>query len=325
VLEVGIIGYRNHAARLLKIIENQTDCNVKFIYHPTKSIDDNRSTNNLDDLYQCGAIFISSPNDTHFEYIEKLRQNFDGYIFCEKPPAVSLIELEKLEQFSKKEKERIFFNFNYRFSEINEIFKKHLASKQIGKILYASIIFSHGLAFKKEYKDSWRANGEKNLHNILNTVSIHFLDLINSHFGQPKYSSYNPSLISGNGNSFDTDFIVMKYSNGFSVSLLNSYASPLINEISLVGTNGYLTIRNQKLTVFSPRDNFDSNGFFIEPKIAYETNFDVTNDYNNSLQKSLDYFISHTINKFNLDVDHYDKSLSTNRMLISLGDSFTNE
>ena len=318
VLKIGIIGYKNHAARLLHILENRTDCNVDFIYHPKKSSDDKRYTNDLDNLYNCDAVFISSPNDTHFDYIETLQQNFSGYIFCEKPPTTNLNELEKLEKLPEILKDKLFFNFNFRFSEINQTFKNYLISETIGKILHISIISSHGLAFKKEYLDSWRANGENNLHNILNTVSIHFLDLLNLHLGTPKYSSYNPSLISGNGTAFDTDLILLKYNNGISASILNSYASPLINEISILGTNGYLTIRNQKLTLYSPRDNFDSNGFFIEPEKIIEKDFDLTNDYNNSLTNSIDYFVSNVKHKNPIDPNHYISSISTTRLLISL-------
>jgi predicted dehydrogenase len=197
-------------------------------------------------------------------------------------------------------------------------FKNYLISKTIGKILHISIISSHGLAFKKEYLESWRANGENNLNNILNTVSIHFLDLLNLHFGIPKYSFYNPSLISGNGTAFDTDLIVLKYNNDISASILNSYASPLINEISILGTNGYLTIRDQKLILYSPRDNFDSDGFFIEPEKIIEKDFNLKNDYNNSLVNSIDYFISNVKNKNPIDPDQYISSMSTTKLLISL-------
>jgi predicted dehydrogenase len=318
VLKIGIIGYKNHAARLIDILENRTDCNIDFIYHPKKSFNDKRHTNDLDDLYNCDAVFISSPNITHFDYIETLQQNFNGYIFCEKPPTTNLNELEKLEKLPEILKNKLFFNFNFRFSEINQTFKNYFISETIGKIIHISIISSHGLAFKKEYLESWRANGENNLNNILNTVSIHFLDLLNLHFGIPKYSSYNPSLISKNGTAFDTDFLLLKYNNGISASILNSYASPLINEISILGTNGYLTIRDQKLILYSPRDNFDSDGFFIEPEKIIEKDFNLKNDYNNSLVNSIDYFISNVKNKNPIDPDQYISSMSTTRLLISL-------
>ena len=45
-----------------------------------------------------------------------------------------------------------------------EIQKK---SMELEKIIQINIISTHGLAFKKEYKNSWRSDGKNNLHNIL--------------------------------------------------------------------------------------------------------------------------------------------------------------
>ena len=87
----------------------------RFIFHPEKLIDDKRSTNVLSELYDDNSIIIASPNRTHFEYIKKLISGFEGYIFCEKPPITSLVELKELKNLSEKEKSRIFFNFNFRF------------------------------------------------------------------------------------------------------------------------------------------------------------------------------------------------------------------
>ena len=36
--KIGIIGYKNHAERLLNILDKKRDCCVEFIYHPTKKL-----------------------------------------------------------------------------------------------------------------------------------------------------------------------------------------------------------------------------------------------------------------------------------------------
>ena len=94
VLNLGIIGYRNHAGKLISFLEKNSECEINYIYHPTKSLDD-RFTNNFSNLYDCDAVIIASPNKTHYEYIEKLTKNFNGYIFCEKPPVTNNEELIK--------------------------------------------------------------------------------------------------------------------------------------------------------------------------------------------------------------------------------------
>ena len=133
---------------------------LKYIFHPKKKFNDKRCTNYFTDLLSCDAIIISSPNDTHYQYIKKL-ETFSGYIFCEKPPVSNINELNKLKKLKINKKRKIFFNFNYRFSELDKLLQKYSNSKQLGQIVKIEIIASQGLAFKKEYIGSWRSNGTK--------------------------------------------------------------------------------------------------------------------------------------------------------------------
>lgn len=321
LITVGIIGYRKQAAKLISLLEENSDCEIKFIYHPTKSINDKRGTNNFSDLYDCDAVVIASPNDTHFDYIEKLCKNFDGYIFCEKPPVTNFIELEKLQSFDEKDKTRIFFNFMLRFGKINQTLKNRLGSDEIGEIVHIDVVGTKGLAFKEEYIGSWRADGEKNLHNMLDASTIHFLDLFNLHLGKFEESFYFPTLISKKGTAYDTVYVVLKYSNGVTLSILNSYACPLITEISVIGTNGVLTIRGEELVIFSPRDTFDSNGYFTYPPVFYKKKFTIENDVNDSLKFSMDYFITHVKEKTKIDLNHFETSVTTNRLILKLKNS----
>ena len=80
-IKLGIIGYRNQAAKLLSILQNKQDVLVKSIFHPDKKIDDSHFTNNFKDILDSDAVIIASPNHTHFNYIERLLKEFSGYIF----------------------------------------------------------------------------------------------------------------------------------------------------------------------------------------------------------------------------------------------------
>ena len=104
---VGFIGFGNHAKRLHEYIDN-TKLDYELVcYHPNKN--DGQNTNNLETLFACDLVFITSPNNTHFEYIMKILKYSDAKIFCEKPPCVSFEELEVLKSISAKSMERIFF------------------------------------------------------------------------------------------------------------------------------------------------------------------------------------------------------------------------
>jgi hypothetical protein len=91
-------------------------------------------TNNIKDLDSLEIIFILSPNNTHFHYIKKF-SNKKKYIFCEKPAFTTINEYKYLERLKRFQKERIFFNFNYEFSEYFENLKKEFENKNNGKLI----------------------------------------------------------------------------------------------------------------------------------------------------------------------------------------------
>jgi predicted dehydrogenase len=318
MVEVGIIGYRNHASKLASLIENNPNCKLKVIFHPSKNIEDKRGTNDFTELYSCDGVIISSPNNTHFEYLDKLIENFDGYIFCEKPPVTSNQELEKLRNLSIQNKQRIFFNFNLRFSELNESIKQIKNSDDIGKIIHVNIIIAHGFAFKDKYRNSWRSDSERNLHNILETLAIHYIDLLKWNFGEIERYSYFPTLNSKVGSSYDTSHTSLMFKNGINSSIFTSYSSPSINEITIVGTNGFCMIRDNTMKVFSPRDTFDSNGLFMEPPLKFETDYYLNEKFQESIANSMDYFLSNMQNNKKIDTRQYDESLSTNQLVFKL-------
>ena len=317
VLKVGLIGYRNHAQRLIDIINSNPNSNLMYIFHPTKKFDDPLFTTNFDNLLECDVVVISSPNKTHFNYLQKL-QNFKGYIFCEKPPVSSSIELKKLHKIFKKKSSKGFFNFNHRFNTFSKILKNKSIIGKLGIINHINIVSSHGLAFKKEYSSSWRANGKNNLHNILETVTIHYVDLLNFHFGNIQPQSYSPKLVSKNGSAFDSCHLSLLLNNNTTVSIFNSYATPVINEISIIGTNGILNIRNNQLTLSYPRNTFNSKGFFKSPPIKHKVKFSMEEGYANSLKDSMNYFLNCASKKLDIDKNYFETSLSTNQLIFDI-------
>lgn len=318
MIKLGIIGHRNHPQRLIDLIEKNKNCKLEFIYHPEKIIENKKGTNDLSDLFKCDGVLIASPNHTHLQYIIKFLNSSKVKIFCEKPPVNNEKDLKILEGLSSEHKQRIFFNFNFRFSDFSNEVKKQKNSSELGKIIQINMVFTHGLAFKKEYENSWRSDGKNNLHSILDTLAIHYIDLMNFHFGKSKDSIYLPYLNSKMGTSFDTAQILLKYNDGMVVNILTSYAAPLVNELSILGTNGFFTIRDNIASIYSPRDNFDKNGFFISPPLKDKNKFLMKDDYNDSLKKSLSYFINIIEKKDVFDLSEFDSSILTNKIIINL-------
>ena len=315
--KIGFIGYRNHAKKLLDIVEEE-DFEVSQIYHPTKNIEDSRITNNLEDLYECDAVVIASPNSTHFDYIQNLIENSNCLIYCEKPPVTSYESIKYLEELTEENKKRIFFGFNLRFSKFNDIIKQYSNSEKLGKIIQINIITSMGFAFKEKYLGSWRADGKNNLHNILENSSIHWIDLMIFIFGEYSNSDYFPRLVSNNGTSYDTNSVILEFKNGVACSIFTSYATPLIENIIIVGTNGFITIRDDTLEIFSPRDSFDKNGLFKKPPSECIDNFNCGKSVQESLKKSINYFLEHVEKSKKFDLNNFEKSILSNKLALTL-------
>ena len=312
-IKIGVIGYRKHASRLIDIIDQRKDTQIIYIYHPTKSIDSPCATNSFQDLYKCDAVLIASPNSTHFEYIMKLLKNEEIYIFCEKPPVNNTDDLQELSGISAENKGRLFFNYNLRFSYLNDVLSDVDYKKYIGEAIHVKVVSTHGLAFKEEYKNSWRADRTNNLHAITDTVAIHYIDLLSLHFGEVISFCYTPSIVAGTGTAYDTVHLSLEYRDKLTASILVSYACPLINEFSLIGANGLLSTLENQVKIFSPRDTFDDKGFFEIPPLKLKKSISINDDYINSLSRSLSFFIDHVKAKRAIDTNYFDRSLSSNQ------------
>lgn len=316
-MKIGIIGNKNQSQKLQKILIKK-NVKIEKIFHPIKKFEDKKFTNDLEELYKSDAIIIASPNHTHFKYVKILIENFSGYIFCEKPPVINKKELIEIEKISRKNKKRLFFNFNLRFSNINNQIQKQINSKYLGKIVHVNIISSKGLAFKEEYLKSWRSNGKQNLHNILDAITIHFIDLLIFNFGEIKKFSYHPGKNSNKGTAFDTANIILEFKNGLKASIFNSYTTPLHDELTVFGTNGILKIDNKKLRIFSPRDTFDVKGFFKTPPIKLVQNISFQREFYTSTENSVEYFLKHVKKKNPINTKLFDLSMASNRIVLEM-------
>ena len=99
-----------------------------------------------------------------------------------------------------------------------------------------------------------------------------------------------------------------------------SYAAPLTFEFNFLGTNGILKYRSDSLSLKTPRDSFDQRGFFIEPSEKIRiTPKGIERDFTqDSLEKSLEYFLAHTLQNKNLPKELFEQSLNTNHFILQL-------
>ena len=103
-IDICFIGDGSHATRIKQTL---SDLSIKF---NLVTFDRNKAISSQPEVINCQVIFITSPNDTHADYLADLNKIFNGYIYCEKPPCSSLEEVNNLYLMNHKDKERIYFN-----------------------------------------------------------------------------------------------------------------------------------------------------------------------------------------------------------------------
>lgn len=308
-LSVGVVGTRNHAARLITLLGNSQKVSSLIAFHP-EAVSENSEicvTRNIDELTECDAIVIASPTTTHFHYIKKFR-DYSGYLFVEKPVVASSKEEIALLEMPNHFKSRLYVNYNFLFSDIYAELKNLVQSSRLGKPVYLGIESCHGLAFKSSYKDSWRSSSR---YGVGEVVSVHFLNMISQLFDIDdfeilKVSGFNNS---GIGNAFDTVVVSSNGNLNLEFSVLCSYATPYNFHIKLIGTNAILHYDGTRLCIDEPRDTFDSAGRFVSPPTVYEKVIHHSEAWRESLSSSVNYFLDKVLNRDHFCESHLRRAL----------------
>ena len=305
-MKVVIIGNGGQSKKIQKILKRKK---ISYdIYKPKIKL--SLDSEFRDKIKKFNIFFITSPNTTHFKYLKNLTKK---YIFCEKPPVSKLSDLEKLKKMNSG---KIYFNFNFRFSKIKEILE--LSSRyKLGKLLYGNIINSHGLAYKKDYKLNWRSNIKKNPLGIYETVQIHFIDVVNFCFSIKKIDKPTLLNLSSSGTSYDTSHSKIYAENNAVIDIFSTYKSCLSNKKYFLFQNGSLEQSNSSITIRGPAKNLDKKGFFKNPNLIKKFTISNKKDFDDSLEKSVNFFIKHCRRQKKFKKKLFLKSISTNKYLLN--------
>lgn len=302
---IGIIGNGTHSKRIQNILKLKKK---KFFVTNSKNI---KLKNTLNKLFKSKAIFIISPNNTHFKYLQMFKNTH--YIFCEKPPVSSKKHLNIINKYNYK---KIYFNFYKRFSVVAEILKFIMRKYKIGELVYANMISSKGLAIKKEYKTNWRSDIRKSKKGVFETVSIHDIDLINYYFNVKKIYKSNLKNLSKIGNSFDTSLTKIKLKNESFINIFSTYYSSLSRKSIFLFKNGIIEFDTNKVTFRYPTKSYNKKNQFINPKIRFKKVINFEKDYLDSLKKSVYYFLDTVDKNKNFKKKFFDSSIKSNYLIL---------
>ena len=122
-----------------------TDLNLEIIKKVSIKYNFKFKLINEIDYSKYQIVSLTTPTDTHFNYLKVILENNVPLVICEKPISLSTIELEELEELRKKSKSKIVVNYIRRFNPYYEKLKYYLESKQmISEIKYIDIRYCRG-------------------------------------------------------------------------------------------------------------------------------------------------------------------------------------
>jgi predicted dehydrogenase len=304
-MRIGVIGYKNHAERLIRAITQQKDVTELWVFHPKKerlsnlnflsSIFSLHTTTIIEDLFSLDAVFIASPSETHYSYIVKLVDKVN-YIFCEKPPGVNRTELNDLLRLKKSQRKKILFNFMFSRSPFSNIVRNRTIDGELGEFVHASFAASQGIAFKPGLKNNWRFTKTNIFSSITGNLGVHYVHLILELFGNAEVGYFKRSAVE-TSSGHDTAYFALSLDRKKCASVLLSYAAPYLQEATVLFSNGIITLNNGVVEEKKPRDIFDKSGRFAPPPKQVLFKPSSSNEfYDLSLSNMIDFFFS-TIQK----------------------------
>ena len=301
---VVVIGNGKHSKRIQKILKNKK-------YKINVFIPKNKSRltkQEICELKQYKILFIIAPNSSHYQYISTLNDS-KRYIFCEKPPTNSINQLNKIKKI--KSKKKIYFNFNYRFSELANILKNK-SYINVSQLTYSSISVSHNFALKNEYKHNWRSKKNKCPFGIKEMVTVHWIDLFNYIFGVKKILSSTGRNISKKGENNDTTNLQLETNNNAIVDIFNSYSSSLTFNLTFIFKDRHLECDGNEINIYKTLLKSGSKKKTTRSKLIKKIKIRKSLS---SLEKSIDFFLNRVNKNRNFSDKLFKLSIKSNELL----------
>ena len=313
VLRICFIGNGSHADRIKKIISD-LGSNFTLIEHD-RSVDLDQQP----DVLNSDIIFITSPNNTHIDYIKPLSQIYEGYVYCEKPP---INKFEDLEIFDLINPSKFFFGFNYRFSEIHQFILQTKENYNIGELVNINVHMSYPFSVKEQYKFSWKSDIEQSPSGVIENLGIHYLDLSVTLLGAVKEVFLNSANINKTGTAHDTASVSLVHENGSTSQTFVSYATLAREDMYFSFERGDISYDGIELNAHYPRETFNQEGMSITPPVVESKSFDSDLFHSRSLKNCVDYFINIALTSGSFNQHFFNNSrISTLAMLGMTQDS----
>ena len=274
-MHILLYGYGSHARRIKSCcLDYFKECkDIFFSGIKRQKIDTDISlVSSIDEatsLYgKINCVFIASSNSSHLEIFKKCLDKKIEFIYVEKPATgiQEFFESSSADTFLDIKYIQIGYHFNYSKPLLS--LGKSISSKEFGELIRLDIFAGHGLAFKDEFKKTWRA---KDKDALIDTALSHLVNLsiklcsIEEYYNLTTAAKYNE--IHG---IKDTQHVSFCGKQGALLSISSSWGSPFEQSIKAYFSNAIWEYDFTQVVLKSPRDSFDQNGFFQAPNKSIE-------------------------------------------------------
>ena len=246
-MKIGLVGFGKIGKIRLKILQKKKCVSEIFVFD-LKNISYKAKkvifVKNIEKLLKekPDMVFICSyPKD--FCYLTKLFLKNNIHVFCEKPPATCLSEINSVKKILKKNSKVILkYGFNHRYHESIMFAKKLIKNQKFGKLIWSRGIY--GKAGSIDFSKDWRNYKNFSGGGILMDQGIHMLDLIR-YFSISNYTKFKSIVetLYWNIKLEDNAFILMKNSSN-QISFVHSSATQWKHKfnLELCFQNGYIIL-----------------------------------------------------------------------------------
>jgi predicted dehydrogenase len=224
MIRIGIAGFGKIGQLRFRILEKLDDVKVIGFYDPniTQTNFNIKKYQNYDDLLadNLDVIFLCSfPKFLPEFTIKALKKNI--HVFCEKPPARTVSELEKVKSVFLKSNSILKYGFNHRYHYSVMQAKEKIDSGDFGKLLWLRGVY--GKAGSIDYDSNWRNYKNISGGGILIDQGIHMLDLI-QYLSQEKFDEVKSFISTSYWNikPEDNAFAILKSKDNVLASLHSS-------------------------------------------------------------------------------------------------------
>ncbi len=224
MIRVGIAGYGKIGQLRANILSKRDDVDIVGVYDVKKPdhIESGIFFNSFDKLLESkiDAVFICAYNTVLAEYTCKAL-NMGIHVFCEKPPAMKLKDLDQVFEALKNSGKVLKYGFNHRYHYSVIEAKRIIDSGEMGKLLW--LRGAYGKAGSIDYNKNWRNYKKYSGGGILIDQGIHMLDLIR-YFSGETFSKVNSYITTAYWNISveDNAFVLMQSENKVIASMHSS-------------------------------------------------------------------------------------------------------